>query len=63
MMKKYLLLAVVSLLVAVSCAESPESPFTRKVSDYAVVTFDAPDLSNITDHGKEVLRLLFGEAG
>lgn len=57
MMKKYLLLAVVSLVVAVSCAESPESPFTRKVSDYAVVTFDAPDLSNITDHGKEVLRL------
>ena len=56
-MKKTLLLVALSLMVAVSCKETPESPFTRKVSDYALVTFDAPDLSGITDHGKEVLRL------
>ncbi len=56
-MKKYLLLAALSLALAVSCKQAPESPFARKVADYAVVTFEAPDLSGITDNGKEVLRL------
>ena len=56
-MKKYLLIAALALIAAVSCEKKTESPFAHRVADYAVVTFDAPDLSGITDHGKEVLRL------
>ena len=56
-MKKYLLLATLTLLAAVSCNQSTESPFVHRVADYSVVTFEAPDLSGITDNGKEVLRL------
>ena len=40
-----------------ACSNSPKSPFTRKVADYAVVTIPVPDLSGITDNGKEVLNL------
>ena len=37
---------------------SYEKVFTvHRVADYSVVTFEAPDLSDITDNGKEVLRL------
>ena len=49
--------AQLAVLAAVSCNESPKSPFTRSVADYAVVTIEAPDLSGITDNGKEVLNL------
>ena len=41
----------------VSCKDETKSPFNRKVQDYAVVTVEAPDLSGISDNGKEVLNL------
>ena len=56
-MKKYMLLAAVGLVAVVSCNRSSKSPFTRSVADYAVVTIETPDLSGITDNGKEVLNL------
>ena len=56
-MKKFSFFAALTVLAAVSCNESPKSPFTRSVADYAVVTIETPDLSGITDNGKEVLNL------
>ena len=56
-MKNHLILAVLSLAVLASCERAPKSPFTRKVADYAVVTVETPDLSGISDNGKEVLNL------
>ncbi len=56
-MKHQLILTAALLLAAVSCKESAKSPFERKVADYAVVTIETPDLSGITDNGKEVLNL------
>ncbi len=55
-MKKTLILAVLALVAAVSCTER-KSPFARNVEEYAVVNIPAPDLSGITDNGKEVLNL------
>ena len=55
-MKKTLLPAALALLAAVSCNET-KSPFTRDGNNYAFVTIKAPDLSGITDNGKEVLNL------
>ena len=55
-MKKVLFFAVLALAL-VSCDRTPRSPFTRKVADYAVVTIETPDLSDISDNGKEVLNL------
>ena len=55
-MNKKLLMAALVLITAVSCKET-KSPFARNVADYAVVTIEAPDLSGITDNGKEVLNL------
>lgn len=55
MKTKYLTLFLVSLLL-IAC--SPEKPdVERYVSKYALVTIPAPDLSGITDNGKEVLQL------
>ena len=50
--------AVLSLLVlvAVSCARN-EVDVDRLLKNYAEVTIPAPDLTGITDNGKEVLRL------
>jgi len=58
-MKKNLILAQVLVVAAAltSCSGGHKSPLARKVSDYAVVTVEAPDLSGITDNGKEVLNL------
>ena len=56
-MKKNLLLLVLATITVCACDNSPKSPFTRKVADYAVVTIPAPDLSGISDNGKEVLNL------
>ena len=56
-MKKALLIAATVLVAMVSCNKSAKSPFTRKVADYAVVTIETPDLSGISDNGKEVLNL------
>ena len=49
------ILAILSLL-AVSCARN-QSDAGRLVENYALVTIPAPDLSGITDNGKEVLKL------
>ena len=56
MKHSYFLLALVAVAVC-ACDNTPKSAFTRKVADYAVVTIPAPDLSGITDNGKEVLNL------
>ena len=56
-MKRYLILSLVALTVLVSCNKTPKSPYVRKVADYALVTLETPDLSGITDNGKEVLNL------
>jgi hypothetical protein len=55
-MNKKLILIAIALTAMVSCKET-KSPFTRDVDNYAVVTIKAPDLSGITDNGKEVLNL------
>ncbi len=57
-MKKILLFAVLAIAAAaVSCNKSHKSPFARLVADYAVVDIEVPDLSGISDNGKEVLNL------
>jgi len=55
-MKKTIFLIIPSLILLVSCKEA-KSPFAREVENYAVVDIKAPDLSGITDNGKEVLNL------
>ena len=55
-MKKSIVWAVLALMTVVSCKET-KSPYSRNVAEYAVVTIPAPDLSGITDNGKEVLNL------
>lgn len=56
-MKKILFTAVLAALVFQACENSPQSPVSRKLADYALVTIKAPDLSGISDNGKEVLNL------
>ena len=56
MKQKYLLIILVAA-AAFACDNSPQSPLTRKVADYALVTIETPDLSGISDNGKEVLNL------
>ncbi|MGX8690425.1 MAG: dipeptidyl-peptidase 3 family protein, partial [Bacteroidaceae bacterium] len=56
-MKKTMIIAVIALTVMASCNQKTKSPFDRKVADYAVVEIPAPDLSGISDNGKEVLNL------
>lgn len=56
-MKKTMIIAVIALTVMASCNQKTKSPFARKVADYAVVEIPAPDLSGISDNGKEVLNL------
>ena len=55
-MNKNLILTAMALIAMVSCNET-KSPFIRDVNNYSVVTIQAPDLSGITDNGKEVLNL------
>ena len=55
-MNKKLILIAIAVTVMASCKET-KSPFTRDVDNYAVVTIQAPDLTGITDNGKEVLNL------
>ena len=57
LIKKTTVCFVLALLTAVACQESPQSSFTRKVADYALVEIEKPDLSDISDNGKEVLNL------
>ena len=56
-MRKLYLLTLLAALSVCACDNSPKSPFSRKVADYALVTVETPDLSGITDNGKEVLNL------
>ncbi len=55
-MKKLFVLTVLAAALC-ACDNTPQSPLVRKVADYAPVTIEQPDLSNITDNGKEVLNL------
>jgi len=57
MMKKYFLLIALAVAALSSCDNTPKSPFSRKVADYALVTIETPDLSGISANGKEVLNL------
>ena len=56
-MKQNILLIPMVAAAVWSCSHTEKSPFDRRVADYAVVTLPAPDLSGITDNGKEVLNL------
>ena len=56
-MNKNLILTAFALITVVSCKEGTKSPYARSVADYALITVEAPDLSGITDNGKEVLNL------
>ena len=54
---KNVFLALVALVLVTSCKNSSQSPYVKKVGDYAVVKIETPDLSGISDNGKEVLNL------
>ena len=56
-MKKNIILSFAVLALAVSCTDRDEIHVDRLVENYALVTIPAPDLTGITDNGKEVLRL------
>ena len=53
---KRLLVVAAALSLAVSCTRD-RVDVGRLVENYALVTIPAPDLTGITDNGKEVLRL------
>ena len=55
-MKKLMIALGLAALVLVSC-EKHRSKAERLLENYALVTIPAPDLSGITDNGKEVLNL------
>lgn len=57
MKRNLIFIFVTSVLLSTSCGQDSKSPLARKVSDYALVTIPTPDLSGITDNGKEVLNL------
>ena len=45
------------LPLVVSCNTGSKSAVQKKADEYALVKIAAPDLSGITDNGKEVLNL------
>ena len=56
-MKHYsAVLTILALAGALSCSRN-RADVGRLVENYALVTIPAPDLTGITDNGKEVLRL------
>lgn len=55
-MKKNIVLLSLALAAAVSCAHE-QIDIDRLTENYAEVTIPTPDLTGITDNGKEVLRL------
>ncbi len=55
-MKKYIVLSLIALL-AVSCKQERQINMNQLADNYALVTIPAPDLTGITDNGKEVLQL------
>lgn len=56
-MKKPFVFILIAAAAVCACDHSQKSPFEKKVSDYALVTIETPDLSGISDNGKEVLNL------
>ena len=54
---KKIVVALCACLALASCGESSRDPLPKKVDEYALVKIATPDLSGITDNGKEVLRL------
>ena len=50
-------LALMLLALVVSCNTEPKTAVQKKVDSYALVKIESPDLSGITDNGKEVLNL------
>ena len=56
LMRKFSIVLCLAALVVASCS-SPKSKGERLLENYALVTIPAPDLSGITDNGKEVLNL------
>ena len=56
-MKRILFIAMAATAMLTACSQKAQSPFERKVNFYANVTVEAPDLSGISDNGKEVLNL------
>ena len=56
MKKLAIALVCAAALLAVSCGQD-RTKAARLLEDYALVTVPAPDLSGITDNGKEVLNL------
>ena len=55
-MKNISTVVLLSTLLLVSCAPN-RADVSKLVDNYALVTIPAPDLTGITDNGKEVLRL------
>ena len=55
-MKNFIAVLSFFAFLAVSCTQN-RTDVGRLVDNYALVTIPAPDLSGITDNGKEVLRL------
>ena len=55
-MKRVLILALAAAVLA-SCGEGHKSAIQREIGRYAVVKVPVPDLSGITENGKEVLNL------
>ena len=55
-MKKIVILAAAAVMLTTAC-EQKKSQFAKKTEQYAVVDIQAPDLSGISDNGKEVLNL------
>ena len=55
-MKKLAIAGSLLALTAVSCVQERVDA-GRLVENYALVTIPAPDLTGITDNGKEVLKL------
>ena len=55
-MKKKTVLFLLTGLFALSCTQD-RADVGRFVNNYAEITIPAPDLTGITDNGKEVLRL------
>ena len=48
---------LIALAAFISCTTQQQVDVERLVDNYALVTIPAPDLSGITDNGKEVLKL------
>ena len=55
-MKNNIVILAIALTIAASCARE-QVDVDRLVENYAEVTIPAPDLTGITDNGKEVLKL------